>query len=164
MVEQKEPILAKSEFTFLLVKPSAVKEGLVPILRQRLIEAGLEVIQERYLTISRIIGEKLYSHLNGYSVKEDVIDHIVSGDSYIFVIYGNGVIPTVRDFLGNDARYGREPKGIRGRYSIDNIQNVAHAPDKIEEPIFQFQLIAPEITKNLLSNQLSDELWGFLYQ
>lgn len=150
----------KPEFSILLVKPNAVKLGLVGLLRQELIESGYEIVAEDTVKIEKDKAIKMYEHLREKGIP--VIDHIVSGPSYAFVVYGHDVVHSLRDLAGSTAWKDREARGLRGKYAQDYIQNSVHTPDSRKESVENLQSLLPDIVDKLLKTQLADDLHAFL--
>jgi len=151
---------ARPEFSTLLVKPNAVKLGLVGLLRQELIESGYNIVAEDAVEVKRGEAVRMYGHLSKKG--ESVIDHIVSGPSYAFVVYGLGVIHSLRDLAGCTAWKERPAKGLRGKYAQDFIQNSVHTPDSHKESVEHLQSLVPRVVQELLRTQLADDLYIFL--
>jgi nucleoside-diphosphate kinase len=150
----------KMEFSFLLVKPNATKVGLTGILRQELIEAGFDIVGEQQIRISRYAAETFYSSLG--EKKEPVIEHITSGDSYVFMVYGSGVIKRLREFQGHTEWKDRPAKGLRGKYAVDHIQNSVHCPDSHQEAVTELEIVFTDLKEKMLKSQLADEIYEFL--
>lgn len=148
------------EFSVLLVKPNAVRLGLVGILRQEVVEAGFDIAAEGETLVTRKIAEEMYQTLS--EKKEPVIDHIISGPCYAFVVIGNSTIAALREFAGHTKWKNRPAKGLRGKYSQDYIRNSVHTPDSHKEVVEELRKVIPHITHSLLDSQLADELACFL--
>ncbi len=150
----------KMEFSFLLVKPNAAKVGLVGVIRQELIEAGFDIVAEQGIRISRYGANLFYSSLG--EKKEPVIDHITSGDSYVFMVYGDGAVKKLREFQGHTAWKDRPVKGIRRKYAFDHIQNSVHCPDSHRESVAELEHVFTDLKDKMLESQLADEVFEFL--
>lgn len=158
--ENKEEEAELFEFSFLLVKPNAVKTGLTGVIKQELIKAGLDLITEKDVRIGRYGAEIFYNSLG--DKKEDVIQHIISGSSHVFVVCGYGTIGKLRELQGQTAWKNRPAKGLRGKYAFDHIQNSIHCPDSYKEAVDEFNLVFPDIRDELMKSQLKNELTKFL--
>src|SRR3990170_1664423 len=150
----------KMEFSFLLVKPNATKVGLVGVLRQELIEAGFDIVEDQKIRISRHAAEVFYSSLG--EKKEPVIEHITSGDSHVFMVHGLGAIKKLREFQGHTTWKDRQARGLRGKYAIDHIQNSVHCPDSHKEAALELEEVFTELNEKMLKSQLADEVVEFL--
>lgn len=150
----------RMEFSFLLVKPNATNVGLVGILRQELVEAGFDIVAEQEIRISRYAAEILYSSLG--EKKEPVIEHITSGDSYVFMVYGPGVIKRLREFQGYTAWKERPAKGLRGKYAVNHVRNSVHCPDSHRESVVELDCVFTDLREKVLKSQLADEIFEFL--
>jgi len=152
--------IEKFEFSFLLVKPNAVKTGLVDTIRDELLDEGLDIIGEITIKLDRRAGEIFYSSLG--DKKDEIIDHLVSGDSHVFVMCGNGIIKRLRQLQGHTAWKDRPAAGLRGKYAFNHIENSTHCPDSHKEAVDEFNLVFPDIKDTLMQTQLKDELTEFL--
>ena len=158
--EGKKVTPEKMEFSFLVVKPNATRAGLVGVLRQELIGAEFCIVAEQKVGISRYAAEVFYNHLG--KKRGPVIEHITSGDSYVFLIYGLGVIRKLRELQGHTEWKDRPAKGLRGKYAVDHIQNSVHCPDSYKESVIGFEQVFADLKEKMLKSQLADELFEFL--
>jgi len=149
-----------SEFTILILKPNAVRLGLTGVVRQELFEQKFDVIANEPVIINRRQAHQMYDGLGDR--KQDVVDHVVSGPSYGFAIFGQDVIRGVRELVGCTAWQDRPAKGLRGRYAQDHIRNSVHAPDSHKESAMEYLQLFPDITDKILKGQLADEFRQFL--
>lgn len=158
--ETEKNVSEKMEFSFLLIKPNATKMGLVGVLRQELIEAGFNIVAEQEVKILRSAAEIIYGSLG--EKKEPVIEHITTGESYVFMVYGLGVIRNLREFQGHTAWKDRPAKGLRGRYAVDYVQNSFHCPDSHRESVVELEYVFTELKEKMLKSQLANEVFEFL--
>lgn len=158
--EPKPETPNKKEFSLLLIKPNAVKVGLIGVIRQELIEAGFDIVIEKEARLSSFEGELLYRGLG--AKKAPVIEHIISGNSHVFLVYGEEVIKRLRELIGCTAGKDRPAKGLRGRYAFDPVQNSAHSADSHREVVEELNYVFTDIKEAILRSQLAEELHSFL--
>lgn len=160
---ENEPIeQAPYEFSFLIVKPNAVKTGLTGVIRQELVEAGMDIICESTIRLDRRAAEIFYCKVGDQ--KDEAISHVTSGDSYIFMVFGTDIVRRLLEIRGRTAWKERISTGLRKKYAFDHIQNSVHCPDSYEEAVDGLNLVFPQIRDMLLKTQLSDELVSFLLE
>ncbi len=116
--------LQPNEDTLVIVKPDGVAKGLVGEIVSELDSHSLEVVDTAYMRLDRVWVEKLYQGEREEVYFEEVVAWVSSSSVLFMKIHGPDAINLVKwDIIG------RYPNGIRGRYSENWIQNVAHAPD-----------------------------------
>jgi nucleoside-diphosphate kinase len=137
------------ERTLILLKPDAVKRGIIGEIVTRFEKAGLKVIgmkmvspdeshyHHHYETISKLIsrrGEEVY-HKNA--------DFMMSGPVVAVVLEGINAVTTVRKMVGDTDPSAAQPGSIRGDYAHMSMEhaksngvglpNIVHASGNREE-------------------------------
>jgi nucleoside-diphosphate kinase len=118
--------------SFVLIKPDAVRRGLVGAVLSRFEDKGLRLVT---LQLRQVTGEESDAH---YAEHVDrpfyppLRTFITSGPSVALVVEGDEAIEVVRAL--NGATDGRKaaPGTIRGDYSLSNRENLVHGSDSPE--------------------------------
>ncbi len=118
-----------SERSFVLIKPDAVRRGLVGAVLSRFESKGLRIVA---LEQRQVDGELADTHYAEHVTKDfypPLREFIQSGPSVALVLEGDQAIETVR--LLNGATDGRKaaPGTIRGDWSLSNRENLVHGSD-----------------------------------
>ena len=122
--------------TLVLIKPDAVKRGLVGAVLSRLETLGLELIGAKAVRVSRALAEAHYQHLRGKPFFEELLDHLqgkLHGVSSVLVLvyWGEDAIARVRQLAGATNPEQADPTSIRGALgrmtAAGVMENLLHA-------------------------------------
>jgi nucleoside-diphosphate kinase len=131
--------------SFVLLKPDAVRRGLVGAVLSRFEAKGLKIIA---LTMRQVDGELADQHYAEH-VERDFYPplraFVTSGPSVAMIVEGDEAIEVVRAL--NGATDGRKaaPGTIRGDFSLSNRENLVHGSDSPESAAREIALWFPEL-------------------
>lgn len=120
------------ERTFIIIKPEAVVRGLVGIVLQRFEQRGLKIVALEVRTVDRDVAARHYTHLQGQSFFEGVLDAITAGPVVVGVLEGPDAIRVVRNLIGPTDPMKAPAGTIRGDFGTCLPYNVVHASDSEE--------------------------------
>jgi nucleoside-diphosphate kinase len=131
--------------TLVLLKPDAVRRGLVGQILGRFEAKGLSLVE---LELRTITGEQADAHYAEHLDRDfypPLRTFITSGPLVAVVVEGEEAVPVVRTLIGpTDGR--QAPAGtIRGDYSLSNRENLVHASDSPESADREIALWFPTI-------------------
>ena len=132
-----------SQRSFVLIKPDAVRRGLVGAVLGRLEAKGLGIVA---LELRQVTGELADSHYAEHVERPfypPLRRFITSGPSVALVVEGDEAIDVVRAL--NGATDGRKaaPGTIRGDFSLSNRENLVHGSDSPESAAREIALWFP---------------------
>jgi nucleoside-diphosphate kinase len=118
--------------TLVLVKPDAVRRGLVGELLGRFEAKGLSLVAMELRTIDAAMADRHYAEHVERDFYPPLRDFVTSGPMVALVLEGDEAIEVVR--LLNGATDGRKaaPGTIRGDLSLSNRENLVHGSDSPE--------------------------------
>ena len=154
------------EYTFVMIRPGAIRRNKVPFIFEKILEANLKVVccKPKYLSIEFIYEH--YSHLlNNPNIPEDVfirtMKENLSGQVISMIVSGEDAISKTRELIGpsNVQRAINEfPNSIRALGDPNNNpDNLIHASDSVEsanEEIKRFLGIDINNTKDITQQLL----------
>ncbi|HEY3268030.1 MAG TPA: nucleoside-diphosphate kinase [Armatimonadota bacterium] len=121
------------EKTFVMLKPDAVRRGLVGEIIGRFERKGLRIVEMRHLTPSRALAEEHYAVHRGKPFYDAVVDFITSGPVVAMVLEGpENSVAMVRQMMGATAPWDAAPGSIRGDFASTTQQNLVHGSDSVE--------------------------------
>ena len=116
----------------MLIKPDAVRRGLVGEVLSRFERKGLSVVAMEQRTIDGETADRHYAEHVEKDWYPPLRAFITSGPLVALVLEGDEAIPVVRSLVGaTDGRVAAAGT-IRGDYSLSNRENLAHASDSTE--------------------------------
>lgn len=118
-----------SERTLVLLKPDAVRRGLVGRIVARFEAKGLQILALEQRQIDGELADQHYAEHVDRDFYPTLRQFITSGPLVALVLAGDEAIAVVRQMMG--ATDGREaqPGTIRGDWSLSNQQNLVHGSD-----------------------------------
>ena len=118
--------------TLVLLKPDAVKRGLVGQILARLEAKGLTVAAMEHRTIDAAQADAHYAEHVERDFYPPLRDFVTSGPLVALVLEGDEAVEVVRTL--NGATDGRKaaPGTIRGDFSLSNRENLVHGSDSPE--------------------------------
>jgi nucleoside-diphosphate kinase len=120
------------EETLVIVKPDAVKRGLVGEILTRLQRKSLRIAEMRLMRVDRDLAERLYGEHREKAFFSELVEFITSGDVVVARIAGENAIPVVRGLMGATDPVKAAPGTIRGDFGLVITQNLVHGSDSPE--------------------------------
>ena len=121
-----------TERSFVLIKPDAVRRGLVGAVLSRFESKGLRIVAMEQRQVDGTLADQHYAEHVEKDFYPPLREFIQSGPSVALVLEGDQAIEVVRAL--NGATDGRKaaPGTIRGDYSLSNRENLVHGSDSTE--------------------------------
>ncbi len=118
--------------TLVLLKPDAVRRGLVGAILSRFEDRGLHIVAMEQRTIEESLADAHYAEHVDRDFYPPLRAFVTSGPLVALVLEGDQAIEVVRGI--NGATDGRKaaPGTIRGDYSLSNRENLVHGSDSPE--------------------------------
>lgn len=131
--------------TFVLIKPDAVRRGLVGEVLSRFERKGFTVVALKQVQVTPELADQHYAEHVERDFYPPLRTFITSGPSVAVVLAGDEVVEAVR--LLNGATDGRKaaPGTIRGDLSLSNRENLVHGSDSAESAAREIALWFPEL-------------------
>jgi nucleoside-diphosphate kinase len=121
-----------TERTLVLIKPDAVRRGLVGEVLSRFERKGLSIVAMDHRTADGETADRHYAEHVEKDWYPPLRAFITSGPLVALVLEGDEAIPVVRSLVGaTDGRVAAAGT-IRGDFSLSNRENLAHASDSTE--------------------------------
>lgn len=133
------------ERTLVLIKPDAVRRGLVGEILSRFEGKGLRLDAMVQRTLDEDLADQHYAEHVGKPFYPPLKAFMTSGPLVALVLSGDQVIEVVRGMIGvTDGR--RAAAGtIRGDLSLSNRENLVHASDSVDSAKREIGLWFPEL-------------------
>ena len=121
-----------SQRTLVLLKPDAVRRGLVGTILSRYEAKGLSIVAMEHRTVDASVADQHYAEHVEKGFYPGLRDFVTGGPIVSLVLEGDEAVEIVRAL--NGATDGRKaaPGTIRGDFSISNQQNLVHGSDSPE--------------------------------
>ena len=133
-----------SQRTLVLLKPDAVRRGLIGELLARLErKADWTVVALELRTLDRATLEQHYAEHVGRPFYEPLMGFMASGPSVALVVEGERVVEGVRALAGPTDPIAAAPGSIRGDFGTIVRENLVHASDSEESAEREIKLFFP---------------------
>lgn len=133
------------ERTLFIVKPDAVRRGLVGELVSRLERKGLRILEGRFFTIDDDLAHRHYAEHEGKPFYGDLISFITSGPVLALVVEGPEAISVVRALMGPTNPREAPPGTIRGDLAVELTENLVHGSDSPDSAARELALFFPNL-------------------
>ena len=120
------------EATLVIVKPDAVRRGLIGEVLGRLERKGLRIEAMRRMRIDRDLAERHYDEHRDKAFFGEVVDFITSGEVVVARVVGEQAVSVVRSLMGPTDPAAAPPGTIRGDYGVVITENLVHGSDSPE--------------------------------
>jgi nucleoside-diphosphate kinase len=134
-----------SQRTLVLLKPDAVRRGLVGNILSRFEAKGLSIVAMELRTIDAAKADEHYAEHVEKDFYPPLRDFVTSGPLVAAVLEGDEAIDVVRAI--NGATDGRKaaPGTIRGDLSLSNRENLVHGSDSAESAEREIKIWFPDL-------------------
>ncbi|HEX2090370.1 MAG TPA: nucleoside-diphosphate kinase [Actinomycetota bacterium] len=120
------------ESTLLIVKPDAVRRGLIGEIVSRIERKGLRVEAMRMMRVDRDLAERHYQEHAEKPFFGELVDFITSGDVVVARVTGPEAISALRNLMGATDPVKATPGTIRGDFGLVITENLVHGSDSPE--------------------------------
>jgi nucleoside-diphosphate kinase len=117
------------ESTLLIVKPDAVRRGLIGEVLRRVEAKGLRLAELRMITIERVTAEEHYGEHREKPFFNELVGFIGSGPVVVARVEGERAVPVLRSLIGPTDPALAPPGTIRGDYGLIITENLVHGSD-----------------------------------
>jgi nucleoside-diphosphate kinase len=136
-----------SQRTLVLLKPDAVKRGLVgEIIRRIERKANWTITALELRTLDREVLEQHYAEHAGKPFYEPLVEFMSSGPVVSLVVEGERVIEGVRALAGPTDPIAAPSGSIRGDFGTITRENLIHASDSEESAEREIKIFFPGIS------------------
>ncbi len=120
------------EDTLIVVKPDAVRRGLVGQIVGRFEAKGFAIKRLEMITMTKAQAEKFYSVHREKPFFRELVTFITSGPVVGAVLSGRDAVATVRRMVGATKSWEAAAGTIRGDFGLGLTDNTIHASDSAE--------------------------------
>jgi nucleoside-diphosphate kinase len=135
-----------AERTLVLVKPDAVRRGLVGEVLARFERKGFVIIAAELRTMDPETADQHYAEHVAKSWYPELREFITSGPILAAVLEGDQAVDVARLMVGATDGRVAAPGTIRGDFSLSNQMNLVHAADSAESAKREIALFFPDLT------------------
>lgn len=131
--------------TLVLIKPDAVKRGLIGEVLARYERKALTVVALEFRRIDAAMADQHYHEHVDKDFYPPLRDFVTSGPLVAMVLEGDEAIAAVRALNGATDGRKAEPGSIRGDWALSNRENLVHGSDSPESAEREIALWFPDL-------------------
>jgi len=120
------------ERTLSIIKPDATERNLTGKINALIEEAGLRIIAQKRVRLTRDQAEAFYAVHQERSFFGELVDFMISGPVVVQILEGDNAIAKYRDVMGATNPANADEGTIRKAYAIDVQNNSVHGSDAPE--------------------------------
>ena len=118
--------------TLSIIKPDATKRNLTGKINSKFENAGMEIIAQKRIKLTKQNAEKFYIIHKDKSFYNDLVSYMISGPVVVQVLKGENAIDLNRKIMGATNPEEAEEGTIRKEFAINIEQNAVHGSDSLE--------------------------------
>ncbi len=121
------------ERTFVMLKPDAVKRGLIGDVINRIERKGLRIVKIKSMVMSEDLIKEHYAAIQHKPFFPEILEFMQSDYVVPMIIEGENAIKKIKMLVGPTQWYDALPGTIRGDYDQSTTENIVHCTDPEEE-------------------------------
>lgn len=134
-----------SETTLVLVKPDAVRRGLVGEVITRIERKNLKLVALQMVHVDEDLARRHYAAHVEKPFFRDLLEFITSGPVVAIAVEGDQAVAVVRNLMGATDPKKAAPGTIRGDFGLAVTANLVHGSDAAESAEHELGLFFPEL-------------------
>ena len=120
------------EKTLSIIKPDATKRNLTGLINAKFEKAGLKIIAQKRLQLTRSMAEKFYEIHKDRPFYNDLVNFMISGPVVVQVLSGDNAVILNRSVMGSTNPEDAEEGTIRKEFAESIEANSVHGSDSLE--------------------------------
>ena len=120
------------EKTLSIIKPDATKRNLTGLINTKFEKAGLRIIAQKRLQLTRSMAERFYEIHKDRPFYNDLVNFMISGPVVVQVLEGDNAVKLNRDVMGATNPDDAEEGTIRKEFAESIEANSVHGSDSLE--------------------------------
>ena len=120
------------ERTLSIIKPDATRRNLTGLINAKFEDAGLKIIGQKRLQLTRTMAEKFYEIHKERPFYNDLVDFMISGPVVVQVLEGENAVKSNRTVMGSTNPDEASEGTIRKEFAESIEANSVHGSDSLE--------------------------------
>ena len=133
------------EKTLSIIKPDATRRNVTGLINAKLENAGLKIIAQKRLQLTRSMAEKFYEIHKDRPFFNDLVNFMISGPVVVQVLRGENAVKINRNVMGATNPHEAEDGTIRKEFAESIEANSVHGSDSIENAKIEISFFFADI-------------------
>jgi nucleoside-diphosphate kinase len=129
LIKNKKPNM---EYTLSILKPDATRRNITGNINSYIEKAGLKIVAQRMMKLSREDAEKFYEVHKSRSFFNELVYFMISGPVIVQVLKGDKAVEKYRDIMGATNPANADVGTIRKDFAESIEANSVHGSDSLE--------------------------------
>jgi nucleoside-diphosphate kinase len=130
--------------TLVIIKPDAVRRGLIGEILSRIERKGLRVDELRLMRVDEGLARRHYAEHSEKPFFGELVEFITSGPAVVAKVTGRDAIQVLRTLMGATDPAASPPGTIRGDLGTVVTENLIHGSDSPESAERELSLFFPD--------------------
>lgn len=127
------------ERTYIMLKPDALKRGLVGEVISRIERKGYKIADCKMMTLDEPILREHYAHIADRPFFPDIVEYMTSGPVLAMIVEGENAVKGMRIIMGATKFEEAQAGTIRGDYAFCTSENIIHGSDSVENAAIEIE-------------------------
>ena len=133
------------ENTLSIIKPDATKRNLTGLINSKFEKAGLKIIAQKRMQLSKPMAEKFYQIHKDRPFFNDLVNFMISGPVVVQVLRGENAVEINRNVMGATNPQEADDGTIRKEFAESIEANSVHGSDSIENAKIEISFFFADI-------------------
>jgi len=133
------------ERTLSIIKPDATRRNLTGKINARFEEAGLRIVAQKRIRMTRDMAEKFYAVHAERPFFGELVSFMISGPVVVQVLEGEGAVAKNREIMGATNPANAAPGTIRKDFAESIEANSVHGSDSLENAEREIRFFFSEV-------------------
>ena len=120
------------EYTLSIIKPDATSRNITGKINAMIEDAGLKIIAQKMIHLSKNQAEEFYAEHNGKPFFENLVKFMTSAPVVVQVLKGENAITDYRKIMGATNPAVADEGTIRKTFALSIDKNSVHGSDSVE--------------------------------
>ena len=138
-------VIMAIEKTLSIIKPDATKRNLTGLINSKFEKAGLKIIAQKRMQLSKLMAEKFYQIHKDRPFFHDLVNFMISGPVVVQVLRGENAVKINRNVMGATNPHEAEDGTIRKEFAESIEANSVHGSDSIENAKIEISFFFADI-------------------
>ena len=138
-------VIMAIENTLSIIKPDATKRNLTGLINTKFEKAGLKIIAQKRMQLSKLMAEKFYQIHKNRPFFHDLVNFMISGPVVVQVLRGENAVKINRNVMGATNPHEAEDGTIRKEFAESIEANSVHGSDSIENAKIEISFFFADI-------------------
>ena len=138
-------VIMAIENTLSIIKPDATKRNLTGLINSKFEKAGLKIIAQKRMQLSKLMAEKFYQIHKDRPFFHDLVNFMISGPVVVQVLRGENAVKINRNVMGATNPLEAEDGTIRKEFAESIEANSVHGSDSIENAKIEISFFFADI-------------------